>query len=457
VGQDLYEEVDVIVKGGNYGWNLREGTHDFRPELAKGGEKLIEPVIDYDHSVGLSVTGGVVYRGRELPELFGAYLYADYETGYVWALRYNGEIMTGNSEITRVKRQITSFGQDEANEVYLTCFDGYIHKFRKTASDGNEKQPPFPRMLSETGFFTSTKTMAPAPGMIPYSVNVPLWSDGAAKERYLALPAGKTVKFSPEGIWEFPEGSVLVKSFFLEEREGDPNSRRRLETRFMVHSERGWDGYTYLWNDEQTDAQLLDTALTKEYRVKTDRGEIVKSWYFPSRADCMMCHTQSAGFVLGLNARQMNRDQKFGSIVDNQLRTMDHIGVFETQDRIDPKRLETYPDWSSSKRRDDLTIAARAYLDVNCAICHCPGGEANNSLDMRFHTPLAETKLLGTPPAKGDLGPEGSKILTAGDPKRSILLTRMKTRREGKMPPMASAVVDEEAVKTIEAWIKTLK
>ena len=207
--------------------------------------------------------------------------------------------MTGNLEIARAKREISSFGQDEANEVYLTCFDGYIYKFRKTEPRESEKQPPFPRKLSETGFFTSTKTMTPAPGLIPYSVNVPLWSDGAAKERYIALPQGKTVKFSPRRAMGISGGAVLVKTFFLDETRGDPRTRRRLETRFMVHNERGWDGYTYLWNDEQTDAQLLDAAVTKDYRIKTDRGETTQSWYFPSRADCMACHTPAAGFVLG--------------------------------------------------------------------------------------------------------------------------------------------------------------
>jgi uncharacterized repeat protein (TIGR03806 family) len=477
VGQNKYEEVDVIVKGGNYGWNLMEGFHDFRPDLAQGDEKLIDPIIDYGRSIGQCVIGGVVYRGKQLPELYGAYLYADYNTGHVWALRYDGAKMTGNLEIVRRKKQISAFGLDESDEVLFTCFDGYIYKFRKSEKQSAE-EPSFPRRLSETGFFNSTKSMTPVAGLIPYDVNVPLWSDGAAKERYIALPQGKKIGFSPTGQWEFPVGAVLVKTFFLDTTRGDPNTRRRLETRFMVRNEREWVGYTYLWNDEQTDASLLDAAVTKDYRINTPHGEKTQSWYYPSRADCMNCHTPAAGFVLGLNTRQMNRDRDFEKVEDNQIRTLDHLGVFGAPPAASADKMEAYPDWSEAIQRqksgamvsplplgevpgvravNNTAILARAYLDVNCAMCHCPGGISDNSLDMRFHTPLAKTKLVDAAPAKGDYGPEGSKIIFPGDPARSILLLRMKAREQGRMPNVATSMVDDEAVEIIRRWIESLK
>jgi uncharacterized repeat protein (TIGR03806 family) len=460
VGQDKYEEVDVIVKGGNYGWNLKEGFHDFRPDLAKGDEKLIDPIIDYGRSIGQCVIGGVVYRGKELLELYGAYLYADFNTGHVWALRYNGEKMTSNLEIIRAKREISSFGQDDANEVFFTCFDGYIYKFQKTEQK-TAPEPSFPRWLSETGLFTSTRTMTPAAGLIPYDVNVPLWSDGAAKERYIALPAGKTIKFSPEGQWEFPVGAVLVKTFSLPLPANESPAFRRLETRFMVHNEQGWVGYTYLWNDEQTDAQLLDAAVTKEYRLKYPEGEKTQAWYYPSRSDCMNCHTEAAGFVLGLNTRQMNRDRVYGKVKSNQISTLYQLGAMGKSMPKSITVIESYPDWSEAIRRKnnekETAALARAYLDVNCAICHSPGGTSDNSLDMRFHTPLAETKLIGTAPVKGDYGLAGSKIIAPSDPDHSVLLTRMKTRGQGKMPNVATLKADDNAVEIIRQWIESLK
>jgi uncharacterized repeat protein (TIGR03806 family) len=454
VGQDLWEEIDVIVRGGNYGWNLREGTHPFRPNLAKGDEKLIEPVIDYHHSVGKSVTGGVVYRGKRLPDLYGAYLYADFVSGTIWALRYDGQKMTHNQVIAQSKLPVSSFGEDESGEVYFTAFDGHLHKFRTADRAVAERQPPFPRKLSETGLFASVKDLTPAPGLIPYTVNVPLWSDHGAKQRLIALPKARSVEYSPQEQWKFPKGTVLVKTFFLDTTRNDPATRRRLETRLLVHNERGWDGYTYLWNDDQTEATLLDVALAKPYTVTTANGKETQPWYFPSRADCQACHTEAAGHVLGLSARQINRPEA-GDNSLNQLRRLWRLGLFtEASVQQGAGRPTPYPDWSDP--RADKSVLARAYLDVNCAICHTPGGRTGTNLDMRFHTPLAKMMLIDETPGKGRIGPADSKLVAPGDPARSELYVRMKTRGPGQMPNLATAVPDEEALEVIAAWIKSL-
>jgi uncharacterized repeat protein (TIGR03806 family) len=459
VGQDKYEEVDVIQKGGNYGWNLREGFHPFRPQLAKGNDRLIDPIIEYDHSVGKCIIGGVVYRGKKLPELYGAYLYADFVSGQVWALRYNGAKATSNATIVRPKSDITSFGEDERGEVYFTDFDGYIYNFRKAASPTGRQADvaPFPRLLSETALFTDTKSMTPAPGLIPYGVNVPLWSDGAEKDRYLALPRARSIKFSRTDSWQFPTGTVFVKTFSLDLTRGDPASRRRLETRLLVLGNQGWAGYTYLWNDEQTDAQLLDAALRRTYDIKSPQGMEKQTWYYPSRADCMACHTPASGFALGWNTRQINRNESYGSLSENQLHRLDALGVFQEPFPDMPAKLEKYPDWTTAVRQRPTATLARAYLDVNCSICHRPGGTSNTGLDMRFHTPLSDTHLLNTAPANGEYGPEGSRIIAPGDPDRSILVYRMRSRGEGQMPNLATYRTDQEAMRVIEAWIRTLK
>jgi len=456
VGQNLWEEIDIIVRGGNYGWNLREGMHPFRPELAKGDEKLIDPIWEYDRSLGKSITGGIVYRGKRLADLYGAYLYADYVSGYIWALRYDGQKVTQNTLSVKSRLPVSSFGQDEAGEAYFTAFDGNIYKFRP-ARKKTADEPPFPRKLSTTGLFESTKDLKPHSGLIPYTVNVPLWSDHAPKDRYLALPKQGGVGFHETQSWEFPVGTVLVKTFLMDLCRGEPVSRRRLETRLMVLSDRGWDGYTYLWNDEQTDAELLDVALTRPYHIATSDGMVVQPWYFPSRADCMACHTQAAGFALGLNTRQMNRHQQYPGGRANQLAALDKAGIF-TKKPPQADKLETYPDWYASP--DDparVATLARAYLEVNCAICHAPGGSSNTTVDLRFHTPLERMGLVNVPPLKGRLGAEASRLITAGRPDLSELYLRMKTRGEGKMPNLATAVVDTEALAVIEAWIKGLK
>ena len=268
VGQDLWEEIDIIVRGGNYGWNLREGMHDFRANLAKGDEKLIDPIFEYDQSVGKSITGGVVYRGKQLPELYGAYLYADFVSGRIWALRYDGVKVTSNIELSAPKLQISAFGEDAAGEAYFTAFDGYVYKLVPPKERRPEAAKTFPRKLSETGLFASIKPLRPAEGLIPYEVNVPLWSDRTEKSRFIALPQKASVKFDPTGAWEFPVGTVFVKTFSLPEREtADGWDYRRLETRLFLRNDRGWEGYTYLWNDDLSEAQLLDTALTRHYDI----------------------------------------------------------------------------------------------------------------------------------------------------------------------------------------------
>ncbi|MBL9125580.1 MAG: PQQ-dependent sugar dehydrogenase, partial [Planctomycetaceae bacterium] len=131
VGQDYWEEIDLIVKGGNYGWNIREGFHPF---VKKGGtppakdEKrpdLVDPIFDYHHDLGKSITGGVVYRGKKVPELVGAYLYADYVAGRLWALWYDAaqKKVVANREIPLPKSiPVMSFGEDEQGEVYFTTY-----------------------------------------------------------------------------------------------------------------------------------------------------------------------------------------------------------------------------------------------------------------------------------------------------------------------------------------------
>ena len=158
-------------------------------------------------------------------------------------------------------------------------------------------------MLSETGLFESTSDYRPAPGVIPYTVNAPLWSDGSHKDRFIALPGESRIRFDQRGRWLFPEGAVLVKTFSIDMEEGNSASRRRLETRLLTlqsapTGREQWAGYTYIWNDEQTDARLLGKDLLKETYTIRDAGAAggtrEKTWYYPSRTDCMICHNEKS-------------------------------------------------------------------------------------------------------------------------------------------------------------------
>jgi glucose/arabinose dehydrogenase len=132
VGQDIWEEINRITRGGNYGWNLREGMHPFGPQGSEARDDLIEPIWEYHHDIGKSITGGHVYRGERLPELAGWYLYADYVSGQVWALKYDAaeNKVVANRTIRGNEMPVTSFGEDQQGDVYFTTDDGKIHRFQ---------------------------------------------------------------------------------------------------------------------------------------------------------------------------------------------------------------------------------------------------------------------------------------------------------------------------------------
>jgi glucose/arabinose dehydrogenase len=216
VGQDLWEMVYLIERGGNHGWSVNEGSHSFRPERKKGPGAFVRPVVEHPHSDFRSVTGGYVYESDRLPKLKGAYIYGYYDSGKVWSLRLDNGKVTDHRQLADTQIRIVEFAQDEAGEVYLVDFaGGGLHRLVEAPTQTAMK--PFPIKLSETGLFESTRDLRPAPGLIPYSVNAPLWSDGAQKQRYLALPGNSQIEFGaviyPHGVnyadrgWRFPDGT----------------------------------------------------------------------------------------------------------------------------------------------------------------------------------------------------------------------------------------------------------
>jgi uncharacterized repeat protein (TIGR03806 family) len=280
----------------------------------------------------------------------------------------------------------------------------------------------------------------PAPGLIPYDVNSPLWSDGAQKERFLALPDGKQIRVGADGDWELPTGTVLVKTFLL--------GGQRVETRlFMRHEDGSWSGYSYEWDDAQTDATLLPASKSKQVGAQT--------WYYPSRAECLSCHTGAAGHSLGLETGQLNRDLTYTSTqrISNQLATFEHLGLFEAPLGAAPEALARYPVPSGS---DTLELRARAYLHSNCAVCHRPNGTGRGPADFRFSTPLAQASFCDKAPEQGSLGVTNARLLAPGDPGRSLLSLRMHALDANRMPPLASRGEDTVGLGVVDAWISSL-
>jgi uncharacterized repeat protein (TIGR03806 family) len=479
VGQDLWESVYRIERGGNYGWSVNEGSHPFRPERKLGPTPIVKPIHEHPHVDFRSITGGYVYRGSRLKDLVGAYVYGDYDTGKVAALRYDGKQVTWKQELVDTPMRIITWAEDAAGELYFVDFmSGSIQRLTPTPPAELARKSDFPRKLSETGLFASTQDLTPAPGLIPYSVNSELWSDHAIKERYLALPGESKIDFdaieypqpapgAPRG-WKFPDGTVAVKTFFLEMERGNTASKRRLETRLLHHErtpgteevgDQVWHGYTYVWNDDQTDAELLDTAgADRTFTIKDAAaagGERKQTWHFPSRAECTLCHTMSAKYVLGINTLQLNKDHTYpGGVVANQLRTLDHLGVFTKPIGESPDKLPHLADHRNAK--ESLDARARAYLHSNCSHCHRKWGGGNAEFQLLATQDLKDAGVLNTRPGQGAFNLTDPRIIVPGDPDRSMVLHRMTKLGLGRMPHVASSVIDEPAVTLIREWIKQL-
>src|SRR6516162_4169993 len=305
VGWELWEMVYNVKKGGNYGWPVMEGPQPVKPEGKRGPTPILPPTIQFPHTEAASITGGYVYRGKRLKELAGAYICGDWVTRKLWATKFDGDKVVSHKEIAQGTQRVVAFGEARDAELYFLDYDDPGRIFRLVPNPAaNEKQPDFPRKLSETGLFSSVKDNAPAPGVVPFSVNAEQWADHAAAERFLALPGTTTAKMYdspipiPGGFFSgtvfFPKDGVLAKTISLEMERGNPASRLRLETQLLHYDGENWLGYSYRWNDAQTDADLVPAAGAELALTVIDErapgGKRKQTWHFPSRAQCLTCH-----------------------------------------------------------------------------------------------------------------------------------------------------------------------
>jgi len=505
-GQDLWEQIYFIRKGENYGWSVKEGSHDFYVTRKPGPTPFVKPTAEHPHLEARSLTGGIVYYGAKFPELQGCYIYGDHSTGKIWGIRHDGEKVTFHKEIADTSLQITGFGEDIDGNLLVVDLLGSIHKFIPVPKD--LPQPHFPRKLSESGLFKSIPNHLMVDGVIPYSVNAPFWSDQAFKARFIALPEfdseGKPslIDYSGTKSWNFPNSTVIIKSFALEMEQGNPLSRKWIETRFMTRQDGEWVGYSYLWNDQQTDADLVGSLgkdVPYEIKDKSEKAGIRKQvWHYPSRAECMVCHSRASNFVLGLCELQMNKSHDYNTGTENQLehleklrllkpRTPDLRTALKLMGQNDGKKdkdldewvnkLLSFPDQRKPATPDNLlplsvsqlkklvnpydksnTLESRvkSYLHSNCANCHINAGGGNSQIDLDFFADKDKIKIVDEKPNHHAFGFKNAKIIAPGDPERSVLLHRISIVGAGQMPQISRNMVDKQAVELFTDWIKAL-
>jgi uncharacterized repeat protein (TIGR03806 family) len=471
---DSQEEVNEVIKGGNYGWPFREGNKELgswnfggiqvsgRPATIAG--TLTEPNLFYERpnscpgvatqcpdlgnvQEGKCVIGGYVYRGSMLPKLDGRYLLSDCTNGKIWAAadeRGHGPLEElFNSPFI----EVVTFGEDRDGEIYIGGTAGQI--FRLEPAGAPVADPP--ALLSATGVFSDLAALTPAAGVIPFDVSTPLWSDAAEKRRWMIVPndgtadsAEERIDVSSDDTWKFPVGTVLVKHFELEQPSGAPH---RLETRFLVHAEEGrYYGVTYRWRADNSDAELQNP---KAFREQV--GD--QNWHFPSRSECGQCHNSSADYVLGPKTAQLNRPLYFASsgLTANALNTLQGLGVLSAP--LMPASLPHMP--TLHEGTAFAADRARAYLGANCAHCHRPDGPGRGEFDLRFNTPLTEQQIVAGEVIE-PLGIDGAKLLAPQNPDASVLFKRLGALDGTAMPPLAKGLVDESAVSVFSAWLAAM-
>lgn len=439
VGWGSFEEVNIGARDADYGWPTTEGY------CTSGCSGITDPVYAVPRGDGQSITGGYVYRGTQTTDLLGQYIFTDFGSGVFGAMVASstpGSYTYRELISADYTRSPSSFAEGNDGELYVLLFGaGTIQKLNFSTGGGGGG-PVVPTLLSQTGCAASNP-QNPSAGMVGYEINAPFWSDNAVKTRYFAMPNSGAFGTASDGDWTTPARSVIRKDFRL--------NGQMIETRLLMRQSNGdWAGYTYEWNSGQTDATLVDTA-GKDVTIGS------QTWSYPSRAQCLQCHTQAAGFSLGLETQQMNRSTTYSQTgrTANQLSTLSASAIGMLTPQVsDPTAQPALSDPAGS---DSVGARARAWLHTNCAMCHRPSGPTPVSLNLLNSATLAATNTCNVDPTRGDLGLTNAKIIAPGAPDSSVLLARANSRDASiQMPPVGSHIVDAAGVALLRSWITSL-
>lgn len=443
VGYGSREEVNRIRPGADYGWPWWEGTLAATDPEVSG---TVLPEFEYSHFSGrTAITGSRFYRGSFYPELDGTYLFSDW-SGDIAVLR-PGE--PGEPEVSWIANLpgVVAFGADPRDgSLLLTTGSGRIHRLvRRTVSGA-----PWPERLSETGLFEDLRTLAPRPGLEPYEINAPFWSDHALKRRWFALPGDDSVMtFRRDGPWGFPTGTVWVKHF--DRPYIRPNAMVfPMETRILIQTTNGVSGASYRWNDEGTDAELVPPEGANALFYAWTPSELVtQTWRYPGRNECQSCHSRVVSGPAGFNTAQLNRRVRQGVEILSQLDMWSDAGYF-AEPLVRTHQMPALVSPSDELQTIDRRV--RSYLDANCAACHQPGGLTRTPWDARIGTALDRMGLIGVKPSASLVAGAGL-LVDPGHPENSVLYQRVANMGTFHMPPLATSEIDTASVDLLRRWI----
>ena len=453
VGWELWEMIHLVKKGHNAGWSAMEASQPIKPELASPLAPITSPIAAHPHTEAASMTGGYVYRGPRLSKLRDAYIYGDYETGKIWALWHDGQKVTRHDEIADTPHRIVTFGEGMEGQLYYIDYDNPSSIYRLIPNPKAGKKSDFPRRLSETGLFTDATRQTPAEGVYEYRIIEPMWQDGAKTKRFIALPGNSKVNTSitrhsdgriikTEVTW--PVDSVLAKTIST----GKPTNHK-IETQILHFDGESWNGYSYLWNKDGSDADLV-AAKGEEVTVPSKGWKGGTRYRIHSRSECSRCHNSWNSFVLGFQPwqlKQLPHDKKT-SIRESAI----------TLDLLDDNFFDrnSHGLLTSSHSNGNIESRARSWLHANCSACHRRHGGGSAPLEVNFEVPLTEAQVLYETPARGDFGLNDARVIVPGEPSKSTLLYRVTATGSAHMPLIGAREVDENAERLLRKWIRDL-
>lgn len=473
-GSDKFEEINLGVAGGNYQWSYREGASRYtgsalrgrRPRPLRGVER--PPLFAYPHSSGNGcIIGGHVYRGRAHPDLVGRYVFGDINSGRIWALLTDtdGQVVELEQIAQAPPYTLLSFGELADGELLVIGRPPLGLSRLVPTERGGET----PRLLSETGLFSDVATLTPAPGVLPYEINLPAWTDGARSRYWIAIPGDGSneggaakrdrILFRPTGPWGFPGGSVFVQHLDLALDPRRPGEHTPVETRVLVLTREGAaHPLSYVWNDDGTDATLQTDGRPIELDAgRADDSSTARLWKPPSPSECLRCHHLGVGHVLGVNARQLQRRASDSSDGPDQIRAWAASRMFTKTDlqllSVEGSAIDSVAPLVPPTATDaSLERRARSYLDANCGSCHHP---TSGLFDLQRRASLAP---LHDRPGRHDFGHDGARLLVPGAPERSLLYLRLASDvpRE-QMPPVGRTIPDPVGARLIRDYIAAME
>lgn len=306
-----------------------------------------------------------------------------------------------------------------------------------------------PLKLSDFRFFAGPQATQPNTRVTPYALKTPLFSDYAEKYRFIWIPPGKKAKYTPEGVFDFPVGTALIKSFGFPADMRQPDKDVRLiETRLLLRRASGWVALPYVWNADGSEAELKRAGKRVDVSwVHSDGAKRTISYAIPNANQCKGCHDRVGAMTpIGPKARNLN-DAK-------QLQAWHKGGLLDAV----PANAPSVPLWNDAKA--SVELRARAYLDVNCGHCHSREGPANTSgLWLDWNQPKGVNLGLGKRPTAAGRGSGDLQFAIApGHPDQSYLIYRMQSLDPGiAMPELGRATVHKEGVALLRQWIADMK